>query len=59
MTIPTCDNFPAIKCNRDFSMYASVGSEALDHVCRQQVWSVAQGGNVFWNTKDTFHLKAD
>lgn len=40
-------------------MYASVGSQALDHVCRQQVWSVAQGGNVFWNTKDTFHLKAD
>lgn len=58
MTIPTCDSFPAIKCNRDFSIYASVRSEVLGHVCRQHVWSIAQDDNIFCNTKDPFHLKA-
>lgn len=42
ITIPTCDNFPAIKNNRNFSIYASVGSEVLD-----RVWSVAQNGKDF------------
>jgi len=43
---PICNDFPASECNRDFSISASVDTEALEYVCRQRIWSVPWDDNV-------------